>query len=315
MIEVVFSESAAGSLKMAQRYGEGKYRQWCVWGTISGDPAPVDEELEKIKKEYEDRARADWEAAMPLGGNAADVFCLGIYLSIGNIAEDTAQNSLEVLNALFKFYPANVANPAAEEIIAAAAKNLAKVRKRFADGEAMRIWYSEQPDEMCGLYWLMAQIKQWQIDGEIYLVKLPSWYEKGQRVIFPLAWGEISPGDWHKFIHEQRKASAELISILALRWQELQKENAPLRAVINGRIQSVPEDFYDWFIKEEIGRMEDEFHEAYLIGKILGQFQLGISDGWLALRIEKMIKDGELIALSEAPSDEVAYHRLLKKIK
>ena len=315
MIEVVFSESAAGSLKVAQHYGEGEYRQWCAWGIISGDPASSDEELEKIKKEYEARARADWEAAVPLGGNGGDVFCVGISLSIGNIAEDTAQNRLEVLNALFKFYPANVANPATEEIIAAADKNLAKVQERFAAGEAMRIWYSEQPDEMCGLYWLMAQIKQWQIDGEIYLVKLPSWYEKGQRVILPLAWGEISPGEWHKFIHQQRKASSELVSILALRWQELQKENAALRAIINGRIQSVSEDFYDWFIRAEIDKMEDEFHEAYLIGKILGQFQLSISDGWLALRIEKIIASGELTPLSEALPEEPFYHRLLKKVK
>jgi hypothetical protein len=30
MIEIVFSESACGSLKAAQHYGEGKYQDGCV---------------------------------------------------------------------------------------------------------------------------------------------------------------------------------------------------------------------------------------------------------------------------------------------
>lgn len=315
MIEVVFSESAAGSLKMAQRYGEGEYKEWFVWGTISGDTPLSEEDLARIKKEHEARARADWEEAVPLGGNGGDVFCLGISLSIGNIAEDTAPNRLEVLNALFKFYPANVANSAAKEMIAAADKNLAKVRERFAKGETMRIWYSDNPDEMSGLYWLMAQIKQWRIAGEIYLVKLPSFYEEKQSVVYPASWGEIPPGKWHKFIPSQQKASELLVSSLARRWQELQTENAPLRAVINGKIQSVAEDFYDSFIRQILAQLEDEFHEAQLIGKILGHYQLGISDGWLALRIEKMIASGELMPLSEALPEEPFYRRTLKKMR
>ncbi len=316
MIEIVFTESAAGSLKQAQHYGEGEYKQWCVWGTVSDDTPFSAEELEKIKKEHEARARADWEAAVPLGGNGGDVFSLGITWSMGDISEgDTFAKRMEVLSALYKFYPENIANPAAEEIIATADKNSAKVRERFAKGETMRIWYSENPDEMCGLYWLMAQIEEWQLEGEIYLIKLPAFYEERVSVVFPSGWGEISPGKWHKFISSQQKASAHLVSVLARSWQELQKENAPLRAYINGKLQSVPEDFYDWFIRKEIGKMSDEFREAYLIGQILCHYQLGVSDGFLALRIEQMVINGELIALSEAPEEECAYHRLLKKVK
>ena len=106
MIEIVFTESAAGSLKVAQHYGEGEYKEWCAWGIISGDETPTEEELEKIQKEYEAQARADWEAAVPLGGNGGDVFSLGITWSMGDISEgDTSAKRMEVLSALYKFYP------------------------------------------------------------------------------------------------------------------------------------------------------------------------------------------------------------------
>ena len=101
--------------------------------------------------------------------------------------------------------------------------------------------------------------------------------------------------------------------ILAYEWAELQKENAPLRAVINGRLQSVPENFYDDFILREIVLEKNEFREANLIGRILGKYQLGIGDGWLALRIEEMIRAGKLGIVSSAPEDELSYQRILKK--
>jgi hypothetical protein len=74
-----------------------------------------------------------------------------------------------------------------------------------------------------------------------------------------------------------------LLHAIASHWAELQKENAPLRAVINGRLQSVPENFYDDFILREIALEKNEFHEANLIGRIFGKYQLGIGDGWLCV--------------------------------
>ena len=92
------------------------------------------------------------------------------------------------------------------------------------------------------------------------------------------------------------------------------RKRTVLRAVINGRLFSVPEDFYDHFIRSEIENQNDEFQEGQLIGRILGKYQLGISDGWLAMRIEKMIENGKLQIITNAPSDCPAYHRVIRKI-
>ena len=52
MIEVIFSVSAGGNLKIAQRYGEGKYPGGCMsvfWGHEDGSE-PTEEELENTNR-------------------------------------------------------------------------------------------------------------------------------------------------------------------------------------------------------------------------------------------------------------------------
>lgn len=99
----------------------------------------------------------------------------------------------------------------------------------------------------------------------------------------------------------------------AMQWNRLQAENAPLRAMLNGKLASVPKTIYDDFILREIARESDEFYEVNLIGNVLGTYQLGIGDAWIAHRIEKMIHDGTLTAISTPPKDRPIYHRRLKR--
>ncbi len=95
MLEVTFSESACGSLKVAQHYGEGKYRGG-AFGFIAThkDGSGLSEpELERLRREADARARRAWEQAVPLGGRAADVFCFDLALSVGNIRGRTGKTA------------------------------------------------------------------------------------------------------------------------------------------------------------------------------------------------------------------------------
>ena len=65
-----------------------------------------------------------------------------------------------------------------------------------------------------------------------------------------------------------------------MKWRQLQEENAHLRVMLNGQLQSVSEDIYDSFILREIAAQKEEFNMAVVIGKVLGKYQLGISDAW-----------------------------------
>lgn len=72
------------------------------------------------------------------------------------------------------------------------------------------------------------------------------------------------------------------------------------------------EDFYDWLLLRELDKLSGEFQEARLIGEVLGRYQLGLSDCWLALRIEDMISRGTLEAVTSPPADGPNYHRVLR---
>jgi ribosomal protein S18 acetylase RimI-like enzyme len=237
-------------------------------------------------------------------------------LSIGDISEhhpgDKRQKALE---RLFSIYPSDVGNEAAREFFQAAQNNLTVIQKRAMAGEPIRVWYSNQPDDMCGLYWFMEQLRQWNaLDGELSLVKLPEWeLDDENTIIHRSGWGELSPEEWYKYLDSQILVSPVLKSSFAAHWRELQHENAPLRAVLNGQLTSVSENLYDSFIFREIEAESDEFQEAKVIGRVLGKYQLGIGDAWIALRIDEMIGAGNLEALSTASDDSPVYHRKLRK--
>ena len=87
----------------------------------------------------------------------------------------------------------------------------------------------------------------------------------------------------------------------SMKWNQLQNENSPLRAMLNGKLQSVSEDIYDSFILREIAEQPEQFKMAIVIGNVLGKYQLGISDVWISNRIDKMLEDGVLEIIQDAP--------------
>ena len=319
MIEVVFSDSACGSLKMAQHYGEGEYRGGTFSVLVShyDDSTPTEEEIQAAQLEFEKKERIEWKNATPIGGNSADVYGFGFMLSIGDISEDIpGEKRQQVLEWLYSIYPNFDEGPAlTDEMIRCGKYVLKEVCNRISAGEDVRIWYSNQSDELCGLYWFMTQLNRLELrSDQVILVSLPDWeVNKDGNIIIQSGWSSVNPGDWYKYLNLQRIAPPTFCSMCTTQWQRLQQENSPLRAVLNGQLASVPETLYDEFIVREIEAEENEFHEAMVIGKLLGKYAFGISDTWIAHRIEKMISDNKLITITEPAPNSPTYHRKLKK--
>ncbi|MEA4954689.1 MAG: DUF3658 domain-containing protein [Pseudoflavonifractor sp.] len=318
MIEIVFSDSACGSLKVAQHCDRGKYQGGCISVIVSHSDGskPTKEEIEAAHREAEEKERLAWETAIPLGGNPSDIYGFGLALNAGDISEkEPGDKRAKTLEHLFSIYPKNVSDQLSQQILKKAGENLNAVRGRAKAGESLRIWYSNQPDELCGLYWLMDQFTQWEIhDNQASMVKLPDWEtDDAGKIMQKSGWGEVAPEEWHRYLSLETSIPAAFRQGCAFNWQMLQGENAPLRAVLNGQLVSMPEALYDGFILREIAAEGDEFQEAKVVGRVLGKYRLGIGDAWVALRIEEMIRAGELKAVSAAAEDMPIYHRLLKK--
>lgn len=317
MIEVVFGESAYGSLKVAQGYGKGKYQS----GAVSVFMRNTDgvnsskEEIQAIKQQVEDCERKNWEMTVPLESGREDAYCFDMALSVGDISDNgLGKQRSKVLKQMLSVGCAEDIDVLIDEKMQENANALTSILERYSTGEEVRIWYSDNPDEICGMHWLMAQFQTVKKETAIYLVKLPKWeYEKGNTIISRNGWGEIAPGEWGKYISLQEKIQPAFLSVCAMKWRQLQEENAPLRAILNGQLQSVSEEIYDSFILREIAVQENEFKMAVVIGNVMGKYQLGISDVWIAERIEKMIDNGELEVISEAPERGPSYRRKLRK--
>ena len=315
MIEVVFSDSACGTLKYAQSLGKGKFVSGCVGIILTDENGNQASglEIQQAKEKYVAEQRAIHEKATPFGGSPRDVFGFSLCLSVGDISEENflanRHTALDNLYSIHQFdEPANFKLEYAE--------TLATILSRAKSGEPIRVWHSNNPDEACGVCWFMAMLRPYKDEiGEIFQVKLPEVTQTGgNTLVSNMAWGGVSPEDWSSFITYQTPLTPLLVSYYSNIWRDLQAENSPLRVVLNGKLVSVSIGIYDDFINRELDLQENEFNEAKLIGGILGKYQLGIGDVLIAHRIEEKISQGLLVPLTKAPKDSPIYCRMLRKV-
>ena len=315
MLEIVFSDSACGILKYAQHFGQGEYRQGCISVFVIHDDGTeaTPEEIAQAQRQAEEQERRAWEQAVPLGGNPGDVLGFALNLSVGDISEDVPGPKRQA--ELLKWY-SFVSDDMEEDcvtLLEQAQQALDRIFAASRQGELLRIWYSDTPDELCGFYWLMARLEEAGVQGPVEAIKLPRMDCRADgSVVSWRDWGEVGPGEWSHFLDLAQPVSPENRRGCQLVWQMLQRENAPLRACLNGNLTSVPVDFYDCFLRREIAQQQETFDEARVLGRVLGCLP-GVGDGFLASRIEAMVEAGELEFLTEPPADGARYWRKLRK--
>ena len=164
-------------------------------------------------------------------------------------------------------------------------------------GEALRVWVSNAPHSLCGFCFVCAALKG--TPCQLGMVRLPECLQTAENEIAEYAsWGDVAPERLASLMPLEREVSTLERGVYARRWRELMEENAPLRAVVNGRLLSVPVDFYDHALLQCVP--EGEFAMAKLIGTALGKYRLGVSDGVLALRVEALIESGVFAVTGDA---------------
>lgn len=317
MIEILFSESAAASLSVAACNGKniGGVSSAIIVGEDGENQASNQEEIQKMIRDSEERERRNWEKAIPIEIERKDILCFPVALSVGEITElGIGEQRETILKKLMSIYPDDV-KPAALDMIDTAKKSLKELFKRAEKGEAIRIWTSDTPNEACGFCWLIDKLKSIGFENlDITYVKLPDFHVMPDgTVVLYSGWGEVAPHQLGRLTSLGQKLPVNYMHALSFRWQQLKKENAPLRTVINRQLVSVSETFYDPFILRELEDQEDEFMEANLIGKVIGKYSLGISDSLIALRIDSFINDGMLKPITQAKPEDPYYHRMLRK--
>lgn len=238
------------------------------------------------------------------------VTCLPLGLSMGNIRADVCgPERCAFLQGMICVNDPSLAHVAEEEL-ETARKSMEQILRAAVSGEPVRLWYSDVPDEMCGFYHILSVLP---VGSDIRAVKLPEYTEEGNILSTHNGWGAILPNQFAFFRKYEEKISENAHRMYRSRWKALVQENAPLRSVVNGKVISAGEELYDFYILRELNAREEVFHEAYLIGDILGKYQLGISDWFIHRRIQLFEAQGLLEPVDQAPDSEPGYRRYLRK--
>lgn len=296
MIEIMFGESEGGSMKAAKNYKKPDYNK----GTISWfGKKPDKEEFEKM---FDGKA---------VGGNSSEVLCIPLLLDSGDLSLPVDGEYRK--NLILEMYTMNVQDDERtlkwlEEAWNKYMQAIEKLKDFAARGEELRIWYSDAPYSLCGFYHLCSLLSGH--DCKVSAVKLPQYILLPDNIIQSFtSWGEIDAGKFYQFLPLEKELSSCEIRSFSSKWADLKADSSQLRAVVNGMVIGVPEDFYDHLIKKELP--DGEFVMARLIGNIIGKYPLGVGDWWYAKRINKMIEQGKIKVVQK---HKVLYHQVLKKI-
>ena len=291
MIEVLFGESEAASMKVAKNK--------IIVGKVNG-PTSV---WMAGKKAPSQKPFSGW-----IEGTSEEVICLGFIMDIGNIREP--MDSPYRRELICSMYAQD--QWAQDEAIGAELKSagdfytkeLLRLKDFLDDGESVRIWYSDAPYSRCGLYSLCRILQGY--NNQISTVKIPDYVVRDKSIVSYHSWGEVSAEEFAAFLPYEKPLSKEEVHMYAMLWGVLVEENSPLRAMVNNRVLSVPEDFYDFLIWKWL--KDVPVKEARLIGDIIGHSQLGVGDWWYAGRIEYYIEQGKIQVVEDS---ENKYARMI----
>lgn len=291
MIEVLFSESEAGAMKAAKNK--------VVIGTVNG-PTSV---WMAGKKTPSKKPFGGW-----IEGTAEEVVCLCFMMDIGDIKEPMdSQYRRKLIYSMYaqdQWVQDEETKKALKDAGDAYVRELHRLINFLEDGESVRIWYSDAAYSRCGFYSLCRILEGYE--NEVSAVKLPEYTVRGKTIVSHHSWNEVAAEEFAGFLPYEKALSGEEIRMYAMLWNDLVEENSSLRAVVSGKVLSVPEDFYDFLIWKWLG--DAPVREARLIGNILGHTQLGVGDWWYAGRIEHYIEQGKIHVVEDS---ENKYARLI----
>jgi len=159
--------------------------------------------------------------------------------------------------------------------------------------EEVWIWMGQNQHDVCGYYWLISQLKDYQ--GRVvvlYFNNLPFINEKGQ-IFYPTTLHEILPKEFLKAKKLNRKVTLSEFEVDPDEWKKLCSENAMVRILEGGKkIVGKEEDYYD---RDILSGLSDEWQKGNrALQSILGKMKIKTGDVFLLWRINKLVADEKI---------------------
>ena len=114
---------------------------------------------------------------------------------------------------------------------------------------------------------------------------------------------EVAPNLMPYFYQHRRQLTDTEQAALLTEWTRLQEENTPLRAMVDGKLQSVPADFYDAAILSCVPA--EESSAALTVGRAIAKLdETGnrVGDMLIFARIRALARAGQIVIVHDAPN-------------
>ncbi|HRI22261.1 MAG TPA: DUF1835 domain-containing protein [Panacibacter sp.] len=155
------------------------------------------------------------------------------------------------------------------------------------------IWMGQNQHDVCGYYWLMNQLKDYQ--GRIfvlYLNNLPFINEKGG-IFYPTALHEILPKEFLKAKKLARPITLSEFEVDPDEWKKLCNENGMVRLLEGGKkLVSKEVTYYDKDVLNAVTAEPQKLQKIF--SNLFSKQKIKTGDVFLAWRMREMIKAGTL---------------------
>ena len=155
------------------------------------------------------------------------------------------------------------------------------------------IWMGQNAHDVCGYYWLMSQLKEYQ--GQInvlYLNNLPFINEKGG-LFYPSNLYEIQPKEFLKAKRLSRPITLSEFEVDPDEWKKIYQENALVRILEGGKkIVSKPDNFFDKDIVSLITAEPQKLPK--LLHALYSKVKIKTGDVFVVWRLQKLAETGQI---------------------
>ena len=171
--------------------------------------------------------------------------------------------------------------------------NAIKEKLSTDDTEQVWIWVAPNPHDVCGYYWLISQLRDYE--GRIYILflnNLPFINEKGS-IFYPENVFEIPPREFLKAKKLARPITTSEFELDTDEWNKLCRENAMVRRLEGGKkIVSKEGSYFDNDILKAITAEDQKLQKIF--HTLFSKIKVRTGDAFLAWRIRQLINEGKI---------------------
>jgi hypothetical protein len=157
--------------------------------------------------------------------------------------------------------------------------------------EVLWIWAAQNKHDVCGYYWLISQLKEFQ--GRVYILylnNLPFINEKGQ-IFYPEWLHVIPPREFLKAKKLARPITLSEFEVDPDEWNKLCAENPGIRILEGGKkLLQAGYDYYDSELRRFV--TQDWQKASRIISGFLNKAKQTTGDAFLLWRLKGMIAEG-----------------------